>query len=68
MFTGDNTNSIGQKATSVENFMSRFNSSQSDAGQGKFWSIENIGQMISDSASQLYSQRLIQKVPKLLAK
>ena len=65
--TGDNDNGIGKTATSVENFMSRFGTSQSDEGQGRFWSIENIGQMISDSASQLYSQRLIQKMPKLLA-
>lgn len=67
MLTNDNDNFVGQKATSVENFMSRFGTSQSDEGQGSFWSVENIGQMIADSASQLYSQRLIQKIPKLLA-
>lgn len=34
--TGDNDNGIGKTATSVENFMSRFGTSQSDEGQGRF--------------------------------
>lgn len=69
VITGDNSNGIGRIATSLENYMSRFNQSTSDYGQKKgFWSWESIGNQIVDSASQLYSQGLIQKLPFILHK
>lgn len=63
-----NSNSFGQAMTSAENWAKRFDSSVSDAAQGNFFSFENIGQQLVDSAKQLYSQGLIQKIPQMLSK
>ena len=52
--------------TSLENWAAQFDRSQSDKGKGKFWSFENIGNQLIDSAKQLYSQGLIRKIPFLL--
>lgn len=36
MITGNNSNSLGKTMTSVENWMARFDRSESDESQGKF--------------------------------
>lgn len=48
--------------------MSRFSHSQSDYAQKHRWGLEGVAQMVVDSAGQLYSQRLIPKIPQYLAK
>ena len=37
--------------------MGRFKPTTSDKAKGKFWSIENLGDLIVSSSAQLYSQR-----------
>lgn len=66
--TGSNDNAVGKIATSVENYMARFKPSQSDYQQQHQWGLEGVSQMVLDSAKQLYSQRLIQKIPGLVRK
>lgn len=45
--------------------MARFDKSQTQNAKEKQWAFENIGDMISSSAGQLYSQRLIGQIPLL---
>jgi len=66
--TGGDDDSFGRSMTTIENAMSRFGFSQSDAAKGKFLSLENIGDIFTSSAGQLFSQRMIGQVPKVLAK
>ena len=63
-----NQNSFGKTMTSVENWAKRFDQSTSDEAEGKFFAFENIMQQVVDSAKQLYSQGLIQKIPQMLSK
>lgn len=59
IFTNNNDSEYGKNLTWMENIMGRFHSSQSDAAKGKFFSSENIGDIIVSSANQLFSQRQI---------
>lgn len=61
--TGTDDNSFGRSMTSIENWFGKFGSSQSDEARGRFFSLENIGDMIVSSAGQLYSQRIIGEAP-----
>jgi hypothetical protein len=45
--------------TEFENFMGRFGTSSSDNAQGRFFSMENLGDIITSSANQLFAQRQI---------
>ena len=66
MIMNDDTD-LSRSMTSVENFMSRFGRSESDYARQHRWGFEGVAQMVVDSAGQLYSQRLIQKIPGYLA-
>lgn len=59
LITNNNDNIVGESMTWLENVMGRFGSTRSDAAQGKFFSAENIGDIIVSSAGQLFSQRQI---------
>lgn len=57
--TNDPDNALGKSMNWLDNVMGRFDASVSDKAQGKFFSLENIGDLIVSSAGQLYSQRQI---------
>lgn len=59
MLTGTDDNQFGQTMKDVENWFDRFKHSQSRDVQGKFWSFENIGDILATSAGQLFQQRNI---------
>ena len=65
LITGNTDDKTGQFLTRWENTMARFDKSQTAKAKEKQWSFENIGDMISSSAGQLYSQRLIGQIPLL---
>lgn len=65
--TGTDDNAFGRSATAIESWASRLKSSQSDEAKGKFFSLENIMDVLVTSAGQLYSQRVIgEKIPELI--
>lgn len=55
LFTGE----VKDKSTMnwLENTMGRFKPTTSDKAKGKFWSVENLGDLVISSSAQLYSQR-----------
>lgn len=62
--SGDTSNSkSAQKATNIQAWFSRFDSSTSDYGKSGFFTFENIGQIISSSSGQLWQQRVIGMLP-----
>ncbi len=66
---GDNSGAIGQGLTKGENFFQKFMGSQSDeARAGGFLSFESIADILSSSASQLYSQKTLGQITYSLAK
>jgi hypothetical protein len=65
--TGSDDDDFGRSMTKVENFMAKFGSSQSDEARGRFFSLENIGEVVRTSAGQLFSQRVIGELPVKLA-
>lgn len=48
--------------------MARFESSTSDATRNQPWSVETLGNLVSDIAGQLYQQRVVSMIPGLLDK
>lgn len=66
IITGDNKNDLGTALTQMENYMSRFESTTSDYARDKFFSFENIGNIFSESAGQLFSQRQIWNLAKAM--
>ena len=63
--SGDTSDSFGKSMSKWEAFMSRFDRSQTQYAKEHQWSFENVGDMISNSAGQLYSQRIIGQIPLL---
>lgn len=63
----DNHNSFGQSMTTIENWFGRFNETKSDKGNENFWNIENIGNILSSSARQLYQQKSIANLTRLIS-
>ena len=60
LFTGNADDSgLAKSMNKLENIMGRFKPTTSDASKGKFWSAENLGDLIVSSSAQLYSQRNI---------
>lgn len=57
IITGSTNNDFGKTMYSIGNWFDRFNRSQSRDSKGKFFSFENIGDIISSSAGQLFQQR-----------
>lgn len=67
--TNDNTNSFGTSMTVGENWFNKFAPTQSDEARNKgFISLENIAEILSSSASQLYSQKVLGNIAYSLAK
>ena len=66
ILTGNNKNGIGTALTQMENYMSRFDSTTSDYSRDNFFSFENIGNIFSESAGQLFSQRQIWNLAKAM--
>jgi len=65
-------NSKQHTATKLENFVMRFSPTQSDRARDEgFFSMENVASILTSSASQLYSQKMLQKamsgLPKFFA-
>lgn len=63
---GDNESDFMKGVTQFGNYAERFNSSVSDYSQSRMLSFENLGSLISDVSSQLYQQRVIAEIPRLL--
>ena len=61
----DNTD-FGKTMNTIEAYAQRYGQSKSRYSQEHNWSFENIGDMISTSAAQLYQQRTFQYIPALL--
>lgn len=60
LFGGDNNGSFGKNMTVAENWFQKFAPTQSDKGQRDgFWSLESIADILTSSASQLYSQKTL---------
>lgn len=57
--TGDNNNAFGRQMNEIENYFKRFDTTVSRKGQQSFFSLENLGEMVSSSAAQLFQQRNI---------
>lgn len=64
--TGTTDNNFGSLMNYTGNWFDRFNSSQSRDVKGTFWSFENIGDIISSSAGQLFQQRNVANLAKTL--
>lgn len=65
----------GQEESGIWNFLNNIDAkvtsispTQSDHGASNMFSVEGIGAIIKDSASQLYSQRTIAQLPKLIGR
>lgn len=59
LIAGGSDNKFIDSVTSLENIMGRFKPTTSDEARGRFWSVENIGDLIVSSSGQLFSQRNI---------
>lgn len=58
LFTGDSDNSgLAKSMNKLDNIMGRFKPTMSDSAKGRFWSLENLGDLVVSSSAQLYSQR-----------
>ena len=68
IITGTTDNEFGRNMTWLENITDRFRTSQSRAAMGNFLSMENLGDIISSSAGQLFQQRMIGQVGQKLIK
>ena len=64
-FANDNIGNY-KGLNNVENFMQKFGSSSSEYASNHNFSYENIMNMVSDSAGQLFQQQFIAGIPKLL--
>lgn len=65
ILTGTSENPFGKSMSKWEGIMARFDKSQTQYAKEHQWSFENIGDMLGNSAGQLYSQRLIGQIPML---
>ena len=63
---GSEDSEFGQAMNVWSNRMNSYKSGMSQRGQSKFFSLENIGNIVASSVGQLYQQRAIASIPKLL--
>lgn len=61
-----NDNEFGRSLTRWESYMQRFSPTMSEKGSQSFWTLESLSEIIASSASQLYSQRQVAKIPQWL--
>lgn len=66
--TNNNDSKFGTGLTKWESYLDRFESSVSDYSRDKMVSTENFGNLVSDISGQLWQQRVIGSIPKLLEK
>lgn len=66
--SGNNENELGIGLTKWESYLDRFESSTSDYSRDKMVTTENFGNLIADISGQLWQQRVIGSIPKLLEK
>jgi hypothetical protein len=65
-FGGSEDSDFGKAMNSWSNTMETFKPGMSQYGQSKFFSFENIGNIVATSVGQLYQQRAIGNIPKIL--
>ena len=66
--TGSNDNEFGKTLNKIDNWFGRFDESSSDYARQNFASLENIGNILSSSAKQLYQQKSLANLSKILYK
>ena len=62
---GDN-NGVDKTLTQMENWFGQFKPTQSDKGKSGFFTLENIGEMMTSSAKQLYQQKSLANLAKVI--
>ena len=65
---GNNNSELGQGLTQMENWFTQFKPTTSDKGKQSFFSLENIGEILTSSAKQLYQQKSLANLAKLVNK
>lgn len=65
--SGTNDNDVGKFFTTIESATSRFGSSVSDYSREHLVSMENLGSLIEDVSLQLFQQRVIGSIPRMLS-
>ena len=68
IFTGDNDNDFGKAMNKMEAWTSQFTSSVSDHSREKQITLENFGSLINQIGGQLFEQRAVGYIPRLLNK
>lgn len=68
IFTGDNDNAFGDSLNKLESWTAQFSPSVSDVSREKVLTIENFGSLINQIGGQLFEQRAISYIPRLLNK
>lgn len=63
---GDNDSDFIKKLNQIEGYAARFDSNVSDYSQQNMFSWENLGKMIEDTSLQLFQQRVIGQIPRIL--
>lgn len=63
---GSNDSAYGKALTSAEGWLERWSPTKSDKGKEKFLSWENIGEILSSSSIQLFSQRQVANLSRTL--
>ena len=65
-FGGSEDSDFGKAMNSWSNTMETFKPGMSQYGQSKFFSFENIGNIVATTVGQLYQQKAIGNIPKIL--
>lgn len=66
--SGNNENELGIGLSKWESYLERFESSTSDYSRDKMITTENFGNLIADISGQLWQQRAISSIPRILEK
>lgn len=68
MITNNENTSFNKGLTKWESYLERFESSVSDHSRDKMVTTENFGNLVADISGQLWQQRVVGSIPKLLEK
>lgn len=68
IFTNNEDTALNKELSKWEGYLERFESSTSDYSRDKMVSVENFGNLVADISGQLWQQRVIGSIPKLLEK
>lgn len=66
IITNDNNSDFIKSLNKIEGYAARFNTNVSDYSQQHMISWENLGKMIEDTSLQLFQQRVIGEIPRIL--